>query len=144
MTSFTSRYGNPAHDVRGAHLWAYERHGCTVLTVSGRIDGGNVDAILEFVHRVSADGPSLVLDLAGVSACTPNCVRLLQNVEQSCVERGGMWALVASDAVRERLTGRDGSLNVPLYDSVAHAEHDFDEEVTTRRRLLLPLLKRSA
>lgn len=144
MTSFTSRYGNPAHDFRGAHVWAYERHGCTVLTITGRIDGGNVDEIMAYVRRITVDGPSLVLDLSGVTSCTPNCVRLLHSVDMACVERGGQWALVAGDAVRERLSGRDGSLSVPLYDSVAQAEHDFDEEVIARRHLLLPLLRRSA
>lgn len=144
MTSFTSRYGNPAHDFRGAHIWAYERHGCTVLTISGRIDGANVDDIVAFVHRITADGPSLVLDLSGVTDCTPTCVRLLQSVERTCMERGSQWALVSSESVRERLAGRDGSLSVPLYDSVAHAEHDFDEEITARRHLLLPLLRRTA
>ena len=144
MTSFTSRYGNPAQDLHGARIWAQERHGCTVLTISGRIDGGNVNEIMSLVDRITGDGPSLVLDLGGVTACTPNCVRLLQHVDQACTDRGSPWALVASDAVRERLTGRDGSLSVPLYDSVAHAEHDFDEEVIARRHLILPLLRRTA
>lgn len=144
MTSFTSRYGNPAHDFRGAHIWAQERHGCTVLTVSGRIDGANVDDILEWARPLSAGAPNLVLDLSSVTVCTPNCIRLLREIDALCAKRNGQWALVAGDAVRHRLRSRDGSLSVPLADSVAQAEHHFDDAVTARRRLVLPLLGRTA
>lgn len=144
MTSFTSRYGNPAHDFRGAHVWAYERHGSTVLAVSGRIDGGNVDDISEFVDRIAGVGPPLILDLSAVSAGTADYVRLLQRVDQTAAHRGSQWALVAGEPVRARLTGPDGSPGVPIYDSVSHAERDFDEEINARRHLILPLLRRTA
>lgn len=144
MASFTSRYGNPAQDIRGAHIWAHERHGCTVLTVGGRIDGGNVEEITELARRVCRTTPHLVIDLSDVTVCTPNCVRLLREVQAACAERGTRWALVAGETVRDWLRGRDGSLSVPLADSVAHAEHDFDDAVTTRRRMVLPLLGRTA
>lgn len=144
MTSFTSRYGNPAHDYTGAHVWSHERHGCTVLSVSGRIDGNNVEAIIACARQVAAVTANLVLDLSGVTACTPNCVRLLRELDAYCVQHGNRWILVAGDPVLQRLWGRDGSLTVPLADSVAHAEHQFDDAVTARRRLLLPLLGRTA
>lgn len=144
MTSFTSRYGNPAQEFRGARLWAHERHGCTVLAVSGRIDGDNVDELIAVARRVGLTAPHLVLDLSGVTTCTPNGVRLLRDVDLACGQRGGQWALVAGEAVRQRLRGRDGWLPVPLADSVAHAEHHFDDAVTARRRMVLPLLGRTA
>ena len=55
MTSFTSRYGNPARDFKGAHIWAHCRHGATVVAISGRVDAGNVERITESVLR-AADG----------------------------------------------------------------------------------------
>ena len=141
MTAFTTRYGDPAHDGHGAHMWAYERHSCTVVAVSGRIDGANVAEVIDYAAHFATAGAPIVLDLSGVTSATPNCVRLLHAVAD-CADAG--WALVAGDAVRERLRGRDGEIVVPLVDSVAHAEHDFDEATTARRRAVLPLLGRTA
>ncbi len=144
MTSFTSRYGNPAHDYAGAHVWMHERHGCTVLAVRGRIDGTNVEDIIGCARRVGASGTHLILDLTGVTACTPNGVRLLRDVDEHCAQHGSQWMLVAGNPVLQRLRGRDGFLAVPLAASVAQAEHQFDDAVTARRRMLLPLLGRTA
>lgn len=144
MTSFTSRYGNPAHDYLDAHVWVHERHGCVVLAVSGRIDGTNVEDIIGCARRVATASSRLILDLSGVSACTPNCVRLLRDIDEHCARLGRQWVLVAGDPVSQRLRGRDGGITVPLADSVAQAEHEFDDAVTARRRLLLPLLGRTA
>lgn len=142
--SFTSRYGNPAEDHRGARMRAQQRHGCTVVSVSGRLDGDNVGDVIAYTLRRTAGGGPVVLDLGGVTAATPNCVRLLRAVDEHCTARGTDWALVAGDAVRRRLGGRDGWLELPLVDSVAHAEHVFDAAVSARRRALLPLLGRTA
>lgn len=144
MTSFTSRYGNPAHDYTGAHVWIHERHGCTVLAVTGRIDGNNTDDIIDCARRVSVATSRLVLDLTGVTACTPNAVRLLRDVDEYCEQHGSQWVLVAGGPVLQRLRGRDGSLTAPLAESVAQAQHQFDNAVTARRRMLLPLLRRTA
>ena len=108
------------------------------------VDGANVDDILEWARPLSAGAPNLVLDLSSVTVCTPNCIRLLREIDALCAKRNGQWALVAGDAVRHRLRSRDGSLSVPLADSVAQAEHHFDDAVTARRRLVLPLLGRTA
>ena len=80
MTAFTTRYGDPAHDGHGAHMWAYERHGCTVIAVTGRIDGANVAEIIDYAAHFATGGMPIVLDLGGVSVATPNCVRLLRAV----------------------------------------------------------------
>ena len=53
MTSFTSRYGNPAIDCGGAHLWAHERHGCVVLAVSGRVAWDRRDGSVKAALRLS-------------------------------------------------------------------------------------------
>lgn len=84
MTSFTSRYGNPARDFKGAHIWAHCRHGATVVAVSGRVDAGNVEQIIESVLRPVAAGSRLVLDLTGVTAFTPKATGLLRAVDERC------------------------------------------------------------
>ncbi|MCV7178017.1 STAS domain-containing protein [Mycolicibacterium sphagni] len=143
MTSFTSRYGNPATDYKGAHIRAHSRHVATVVAVSGRIDSANVDHIAECAKRlVLADKP-FVLDLAGVSSFTPQSIRLLCDIDDACSSVGAEWAVVASDAVNRRLR-RDSDVVFPVVGSVAEAEHEFDDAILSRRRMLLPLLSKTA
>ena len=142
MTSFTSRYGNPARDFKGAHVWAHCRHGATVVTVSGRVDAGNVDPLTESVLRAVAAGSRLVLDLTGVTAFTPRAKGLLRAVDERCLTAGVDWALVPSDAVSRRL--RPDIAPLPVISSVAEAEHRFDDEILRRRGGLLPFLRRTA
>jgi len=142
VTSFTSRYGNPARDFKGAHLWAYCRHGATVVAISGRVDAANVAPVTESAVRAVSAGSRLVLDLTGVTAFTPRAVALLAALDERCVAAGVDWALVPSEAVTRRLAARIESL--PVIGSVAEAEHQFDEAVLRRRGVLLPWLPRSA
>ena len=142
MTSFTSRYGNPAVDYKGAHLWAHCRHTAKVVDVAGRIDAANVDGVTGFiVHAVSAESP-FILDLGAVTSFTPAAMALLNAVDERCVQLGAEWALVASPAVSRRLKA-DGA-DYPVVASTPAAEHEFDDEILARRRMVLPLLGRSA
>lgn len=142
MTSFTSRYGNPARDFKGAHLWAYCRHGATVVAVSGRVDAGNVVPVTESAVRAISTGSRLVVDLTGVTTFTPRAVELLAAIDERCLTSGVDWALVPSEAVTRRLGARVEGL--PVIGSVAEAEHRFDEAVLRRRGGMLPWLRRSA
>lgn len=142
MTSFTSRYGNPAVDHKGVHLWAYCRHGATVVAVRGRVDAGNVALVTDYAERFAAADTRLVLDLSGVTAFTPRAMALLDTVDARCAAAGVDWALVPGDAVARRLRTRAEDL--PILESVAAAEHQFDEAVLKRRSFLLPLLRRTA
>jgi anti-anti-sigma regulatory factor len=142
MTSFTSRYGNPARDFKGAHLWAYCRHGATVVAISGRVDAGNVVPVTEAAVRAVCAGSRIVLDLTGVTAFTPRAVELLAAFDEHCLDAGVDWALVPSEAVSRRLASRSAGL--PVIGSVAEAEQQFDEAVLRRRGVLLPWLRRSA
>lgn len=144
MTSFTSRYGNPAVDHKGAHLWAFRRHGATVVAVRGRIDAGNVARVTEYVTRFISSDSRIVLDLSEVTGFTPRAQRLIDAVDGRCALLGVDWALVAGDAVMRRLRTRGDSATLPLIDSVAEAEHQFDEAILRRRRFLLPLLRKTA
>lgn len=142
MTSFTSRYGNPARDFKGAHIWAHCRHGATVVAVSGRVDAGNVEQITESVLRAVAAGSRLVLDLTGVTAFTPRAAGLLSAVDERCLNAGVDWALVPSEAVTRRL--RPEGAPMPVIASVAEAEHRFDDAILRRRGGLMPFLRRTA
>jgi anti-anti-sigma regulatory factor len=141
MTSFTSRYGNSEVDFHGAHIRAHRRHGATVVAVGGRVDTRNLDRVREYVTRfVLADTP-FVLDLGAVTTFTPRAVDLLDAVDARCTATGVAWALVPGDVVASRLGAR---ADFPVIATVAEAEHQFDEAVLKRRRMLLPLLRKTA
>ena len=142
MTSFTSRYGNPAADYQGAHIRGHSRHGATVVTVSGRIDARNLGPISDYVARFVLSDTLFVLDLSGVTAFTPKPADLLDAVDERCEAAGVSWALVPGEVVTRRLGRRIQTL--PVIDSVAEAEHQFDDAVLRRRRMLLPLLRKTA
>ena len=144
MTSFTSRYGNPAVDHKGAHLWAYRRHGATVVVVRGRVDAANVARVSEYAVRFIAADSRLVLDLSEASTFTARGLQLIDAVEDRCAVTGVDWALVPGEAVVRRLRPRTEYVGLPVIDSVAAAEHQFDEAIMRRRRFLLPLMRRTA
>ena len=129
MTSFTSRYGNPADDYKGAHIWAQCRHTATVVAVTGKVDARNVDHVIARTVRVIGGESPFVLDLSGVTTFTPAALRLLTAVDDHC------------DAVVARIPRR---LEFTMLESVAAAEHRFDDAILRRRGLLLPLLRRTA
>lgn len=141
MTSFTSRYGNPADDYKGAHIWAQCRHNATVVAVTGKVDARNVDHVIARTIRVIGGESPFVLDLSGVTAFTPAALRLLTAVDDHCATIGAQWALVTSEAVVARIPRR---LEFTMLESVAAAEHRFDDAILRRRGLLLPLLRRTA
>lgn len=141
MTSFTSRYGNPADDYKGAHIWAQCRHTATVVAVAGRIDARNVDHVIARSLRVISGDSPFVLDLSGVTTFTPAALKLLTAVDDHCATLGAAWALVAGDAVAHRIPRR---AEFAMLDTVAEAEHRFDDAILRRRGLLLPLLRRTA
>lgn len=144
MTSFTSRYGNPAVDYKGAHVRAHFRHAATVVAISGRIDASNVDSVAECVNRFVLTDKPFVLDLTGVDAFTAQAIRLLSEVDERCTVAGVDWALVGSEVVKARLRARNNDLLFPIVASVAAAEHEFDDAILNRRRFLLPLLSKTA
>lgn len=142
--SFIARYGNPAVDYDGAQVRARFRHGATVVAVSGRIDSSNVERVCVYATRfILADKP-FVLDLSGVNSFASQALRLLSMIEDLCVTAGVEWAMVASDAVTQRLRARNADGLFPAVGSVAEAEHEFDDAILSRRRLLLPLLSKTA
>jgi anti-anti-sigma regulatory factor len=144
MTSFTSRYGNPAVDHKGAHLWACRRHGATIVAIRGRVDAGNVARVTDYAVRPIAADSRMILDLSEVTAFTPRGMELLTTVDDRCAAAGVDWALVPSEAVARRLRARSETADLPIIATVAEAEHQFDEAILKRRRFLIPLLRRTA
>lgn len=132
MTSFTSRYGNPADDYKGVHIRAYSRHTATVVTVTGRVDARNVDHVIARSTRLIHEDAPLVLDLTGVSAFTPSAARLFAAVDDRCAATCSQWAVVAGEALARRIRGAD----LPVRATVAEAEHRFDDAILRRRGLL--------
>ena len=144
MTSFTSRYGEPAADFQGAHVRAHHRHGSTVVAISGRIDARNLARVTDHVTRFILADTALVLDLSAVTAFTGTATGMFDAVEMRCAEIGVGWALIPGEIVASRLRSRADAVDLPFIGSVAEAEHQFDEAVLKRRRMLLPLLRKSA
>lgn len=144
VMSFIARYGNPAVDYDGAQVRARFRHGATVVAVNGRIDSSNVERVCAYATRfILADKP-FVLDLSGVSHFSPQAFRLLSGVDDQCLIAGVEWAMVAGDAVSWRLRARSNEDMFPVVASVAEAEREFDDAILHRRRMLLPLLSKTA
>lgn len=144
MTSFTSRYGDPAVDHKGAHLWAYRRHGATVVAVRGRVDAANVGHVSDYALRFVAADTRVVLDLSAVTAFTPRAFELLDALDARCAAAGVDWVVVPSDPVARRLKARSDWAGLPVLESVAEAEHLFDEAVQRRGHFLLALQRHTA
>lgn len=141
MTGFTSRYGSPADDYRGVHIWTHSRHSTTVVAVAGSIDSANVGHIADHVDRFVTPDTPLVLDLSAVTESTPEVLGLLDAIDQQCANTGVQWALVAAEPVAGSLTAEADYL---VAGSVTEAEQWFDDAILSRRRGLLPLFAKSA
>jgi anti-anti-sigma factor len=138
---FVPRYGSPAFECNGAQMRAQCRHLATVVTISGAIDATNVDRVSQYSRRfILADTP-IVLDLSGVNSFCAQGAAFLYALDDECRAAGIEWVLVASDAVEHELAD-EGLL--PTTGSVPEALHFFADAIASRRRLLLPLLTKTA
>ena len=144
MTSFTTRYGNPAVDFKGAHIWAHRRHNATVVAVGGRVDADNVDQVIAAATRFIGPDTAFVLDLSTVTVFGPSAVGLVSAVDEYCGTAGVEWALVAGSAVTRRLAAGPSAGGYPVAGSVAEAEHHFDDGIARRRRVALAVMRNSA
>lgn len=135
MTDFTTRYGSSSGACAGARIWAHSRHNATIVTVAGRVDAENVDAIAGYAVRFAADTP-LILDLGTVTTFTPEVDRLMTIVDDHCRAAGVEWA-----AVTARRPGEGAHL---AFTSLSEAESHFDDAITRRRRTVLSLLSHPA
>lgn len=139
----TFRYGNPAFDCDGAQIHAHCRQLATVVSVTGAIDARNLERITEFARRFVLGDKPFVLDLSGVYSLRGDCGSILDAVDERCAATNVEWALVASSEVVEALGVADQDA-VTITSSVPLALHHFADEIGARRRLLLPMLGRTA
>jgi anti-anti-sigma regulatory factor len=128
----------------GASAWAQCRHLATVVTVSGAVDTNNVDRVGEYARRFMLPDTPFVLDLSGVDTFAPHAVRLLYSIDAACSAAGLEWAVIPSQAVSLTLLVTHEDATFPAADSVHEALHYFADATTARRRLLLPLLNKTA
>lgn len=135
-------YGNPAIPCGGAELTAQSRHLATLLTISGDVDGANVESLLARSRCLVFSDTGFVLDLSGVSSFAAEGTHLIARIDDACRAAGIEWALVASRAVADRLATTDALY--PLAASVPDALHRFADRIFDRRNRLLPFLTKSA
>ena len=140
----TFRYGNPAFDCDGAQIHAHCRQLATVVSVTGAIDARkNLERVTEFARRFILGDKPFVLDLSGVYSLRGDCGSILDAVDDRCAATNVEWALVAGSEVVEALGVADQDA-VTITSSVPLALHHFADEIGARRRLLLPMLGRTA
>jgi anti-anti-sigma regulatory factor len=139
-----SRNKNPTVDCGGAQVRAHYRHLATVVAIRGRIDAGNVDRISEHARRFILAKEPLVIDLSDVDSFAAAGIWLLCVLDGDCQAAGVEWTLVASPAVHELLRDFDEEAKFPASRSVHQALHTLAEVKDQRRRLLLPLIKKTA
>ena len=133
-----------AFDCGGAQIRAQSRHLATVVTISGALHALNIDRVGEYSRRfILADMP-FVLDLTGVNSFDAPGISFLRRVDEDCRAAAVEWALVPSNAVDQLLRIGDDDAMFPVAGSLSEALHYFADAIVTRRRLLLPLLTKSA
>jgi anti-anti-sigma factor len=144
VSHLAPRHAHLPVDCNGAAVRAQCRHLATVVTISGAIDASNVDQVIEYAQRFNLPDTPFVLDLSGLDSFAAQAVRLLHRVDDACSAAGLEWALITSQAVSVTLlvTGEDTSF--PTAATVHEALHYFADATTARRRLLLPLLTKTA
>jgi anti-anti-sigma regulatory factor len=142
--SLAPRRAQLPFDCNGAAVRAQCRHLATVVTISGAIDASNVDQVIEYAQRFNLPDKPFVLDLSGLDSFATQAVRLLHRVDDAFRATGLDWALIPSQAVSLTLlvTGEDTSFLTAA--TVHEALHYFADANVARRRLLLPLLTKTA
>ncbi|MCV7164450.1 STAS domain-containing protein [Mycobacterium stomatepiae] len=138
----TTRQGSL--DCGGAKVRAQCRHLATVVTVRGEIDAVNVDRVGDCLRRFLLGDQPLVLDITDVSHFAGAGFALLQTFDEDCRRAGVEWTLVAGGNVIEQLVAGDGDAVFPMAGSVPEAFGDLADAVVYRRRLALPLIKKTA
>lgn len=143
-THLAPRHAHLPFDCGGAAVRAQCRHLATVVTVSGGVDTNNVDRVGEYAKRFMLPDKPFVVDLSGVDSFAPQAVRLLYSIDAACSAAGLEWAVIPSQAVSLALLVTHEDATFPSAESVHEALHYFADATTARRRLLLPMLNKTA
>ena len=142
--SLAPRHAHLPVDCNGAAVRAQCRHLATVVTISGAVDATNVDQVSEYSKRFILPDKPFVLDLSGLDSFAVQSVRLLYRLDAACTAAGVEWAVIPSEAVNLALLVTHEDTSIPTVRSVHEALHYFADANTARRRLLLPLLTKTA
>jgi len=147
-SNVTAGQRNGTFDCSGAQIRAHCRHMATVVSIRGEIDTVNVDRVSEYIRRFILGKNPVVLDMSDASQFAPAAVALLRMFDESCRAAEVEWTLVASTAVIELLGDScdegDAEAMFPITRSVHEALHNLAEAIVSRRRLVLPLIRKTA
>ncbi|UQX09812.1 STAS domain-containing protein [Candidatus Mycobacterium methanotrophicum] len=138
------RYAHLPFDCNGAAVRAQCRHLATVVTISGVVDAVNVDQVSEYSKRFILPDKPFVLDLSGVNCFAAQAVPLLYQMDDVCGAAGLEWSVVPNQAVTTALLVTHEESSFPVVGSVHEALQYFADATSARRRLLLPLLTKTA
>lgn len=143
ITDVETRQANGVFDCHGAQVRAQFRHLATVVTIRGEIDAENVDPLGEYIRRFTLGENSVVLDLSGVSAFAVSGIWLLYAFDECCRAAGVDWTLVPNSAVTAVLDD-DLDREFAMTPSVREVLNDLSEAIIRRRRMALPLVRKTA
>jgi anti-anti-sigma regulatory factor len=138
------RHAHLPFDCSGAAVRAQCRHLATVVTISGAVDATNVDQVSDYTKRFILPDKPFVLELSGLDSFAVQSVRLLYRLDAACRAADVEWAVIPSDAVNLALLVTHEDASLPTMRSVHEALHYFADATSARRRLLLPLLTKTA
>jgi len=136
-----TRRGNWTFECGGAQIRARRHHLATVVTIRGEIDATNVDGVSEHIRRFALGGSPVVLDMSDVSRFASPAISLLHTFDTECGAAGVEWTLVPSPALGD-LPGDEGGFPVML--SVHEALGKLADDIASRRRMVLPLIRKTA
>jgi anti-anti-sigma factor len=142
--AMATRQGNGSVDCGGAEVRAHCRHLATVVTIRGEVDAVNVDRVSDCLRRFIVGDNPLVLDISDMRHFAGAGFALLYTFDEDCRGAGLDWTLVASPDVVEKLVAGDGDSVFPTAGSVPEVFGDLADAVVYRRRLALPLIRKTA
>lgn len=142
--AISARQGNGSLDCGGAQVRAHCRHLATVVTVRGEVDAANVDRVGDCLRRFLVGDNPVVLDISDTEHFAGAGLSLLSTFDEDCRRAGVQWTLVAGPEVVAQLTDCAGECVLPAVGSVPEAFGDLADAVVFRRRLALPLIRKSA
>ncbi|MCA2242689.1 STAS domain-containing protein [Mycobacterium sp. WUMAC-067] len=138
-----SRQDNCVFECEGAQVRAHYRHLATVVHIRGEINDANVDRVSHHIRRFTLGENPLVLDVADLSQFAEAAISLLYALDADCRAAGVDWTLVASSAVTEVLEDTGHDVSFPLMRSVQEALRDRADAIRIRRRMALPLVRKT-
>ena len=138
------RHAHLPFDCNGAAVRAQCRSLGTVVTITGVVDATNVEQVSEYSKRFILPDKPFVLDLSGLNCFAAQGIQLLDRVDDVCTAAGLEWSVIPGYAVNTALLLAHEDTSFPVFGSVREALHYFADATSARRRMLLPLLTKTA